>query len=413
MISFDEALHRILDSVSSLGTEEKKILDCLGQVSAEEIVAPFNVPANDNSAMDGYAVRSVDVKNASAAQSVVLKVKGEVPAGVFPRMKVGAGECVRIMTGGIIPGGADTVIPVESTDYEDRRKSKKKLDAIGILEPLKKGSHTRRAGEDILEGELVIRRGKLLRSAEIGVLASLGMSKIKVICRPVVAILATGSELISARAKLTPGKLYNSNTYSIASQVREFGGIPKILGVAKDRMNSLTSALYRGLDSDLLVTTGGVSMGEYDIVKNVMKSDGEMNFWRVRMKPGRPLAYGAFRRSDGSSVPHLGLPGNPVSGMLDFELFGRPLIYKLMGRTDLERPMVSAILENDIVNSDGRRIFARVRIQQRKGKYYARLTGAQGSGILTSMVKANALAIIPETEKEVRKGEVVKVIILN
>ncbi|HJX04147.1 MAG TPA: gephyrin-like molybdotransferase Glp [Dehalococcoidia bacterium] len=413
MISFDEALHKILASVTSLGWEEKKILDCLGQVSAADIAAPFNVPAYANSAMDGYAVRAADVKNASAAKPAVLKVKGEVPAGIFPRMKVGASQCVRIMTGGIIPRGADTVIPVEATDFESRKNARNKLDSIGITEPLKRGSHIRRAGEDVVDGELILAKGMLLRSAEIGVLASLGMSKIKVIRRPVVAILATGSELISTRAKLTPGKLYNSNTYSIASQVREFGGVPKILGVAKDKMNSLTSALARGLDSDLMVTTGGVSVGEYDMVKNVMKSEGRMNFWRVRMKPGRPLAYGTFNRVDGGTVPHLGLPGNPVSCMLDFELFGRPLILKLMGRSDLERPMVSAILENDVVNSDGRRIFARVRIQQRKGKYYARLTGAQGSGILTSMVKANALAIIPETEKEARKGEVVNVIMLN
>lgn len=413
MISVEEALEKILESISVLTDEKKPLLDSLGQVLSEDVYAPFDVPAYTNSAMDGYAVIAENIRGAAPDRPVILRVKGEIPAGKFPKIKVVSGNCVRIMTGGIIPKGADAVVPIENTDFGDYSEQIKNDNEIKIIGELDKGSHIRYAGEDILKGELVINKGRSLRPVEIGVLASLGIRTVNVIRRPIISILATGNELVSSRTKLTPGKLYNSNTYSVASQVKVYGGIPKILGIAKDRINDITDALSKGLDSDLIVTSGGVSVSEYDIVKKALKTQGEMVFWRVRMKPGRPLTFGVFTRPDNKKIPHIGLPGNPVSCMLDFELFGRPAIYKMMGKMDFTRKVISAILQDEIINSDGRRIFARVKVTPRDGGYIAQLTGSQGSGVLTSMLKADGLAIVPETVDKVGYGEIVKVIMLD
>jgi len=413
MISVEEALDKILSFVTVLEAEEKPILDCLGQVLAEDIFASFNVPLSDNSAMDGYAVQASSIVGASLEQPKVLFVIGELPAGSVADLKVEPGTAIRIMTGAPIPKGADVVVPFEETDEKNRRGVPGLKNEIGILREFKAGSNLRSSGEDAAKGEMVIKKGKLIFPADIGVFASLGRDKISVIRRPIVAILATGNELVDVTQPLTSGKLYNSNSYSIAAQVLRYGGIPKLLGIAQDNIEQLTSALRRGLDCDLLITSGGVSMGDYDMVKEVLTVEGDISFWTVRMKPGKPLAFGTFRHGDDKKVAHLGLPGNPVSSMVTFEVFARPAIYKLMGRTDLARPTIKAVLENQVKNSDGRRIFARVVINKKGNNYHARLTGNQGSGILTSMVKANGLAIIPETTGEVKPGDIVDVIPLN
>ncbi len=413
MISVEEALEKILQAVTVLPAESKPLLDGLGQVIAEDIYAPFNVPSHSNSAMDGFAVIAADIKGASPQKPVVLRVKGEVPAGKFPRMKVVPGQCVRIMTGGIIPQGADTIVPVEDTELGDQYDKVFQGKKIKIIHDVNKGFHVRYAGEDISRGELVISKGRLLRPVEIGVLASLGIRTVSVTRRPVISILATGNELVNMKAKLTPGKLYNSNTYSVASQIKAYGGIPKILGIAKDRINDITRGISRGLGSDLIVTSGGVSVSEYDIVKKTLKTQGDMVFWRVRMKPGRPLTFGIFTGPDNRKVPHIGLPGNPVSCMLDFELFCRPAISKMMGKTEFKWKIISAVLQDKIVNSDGRRIYARVKVKEGDEGYTASLTGSQGSGVLTSMLKADGLAIVPETVDRVGPGEVVKVVMLE
>ncbi len=238
-----------------------------------------------------------------------------------------------------------------------------------------------------------------------------------VVRRPVMAILATGDELVALNQPLPPGKIYNSNTYSVAALAQRYGGIPKILGIALDSEDSLVAGLRQGLDADMLITTGGVSAGDYDVVKDILAKEGEITFWTVRMKPGKPLAFGTIRGSSKAGVarniPHLGLPGNPVSSMVTFELFARPSILKMMGKKNLAKPTVEAVIENPVVNSDGRRILARAVVTEHDGKYFARVTGHQGSGILTSMSLANGLAIIPEDKARMEAGDVVQVMMLD
>ncbi|MEK7280823.1 MAG: molybdopterin molybdotransferase MoeA, partial [Chloroflexota bacterium] len=229
---------------------------------------------------------------------------------------------------------------------------------------------------------------------------------------PVVAILATGDELGALGQPLAPGQIYNSNTYSLASQVVEAGGVPNILGIARDRATELKDKIKQGLEADLVITSGGVSQGDYDLVKEVLAEEGEISFWTVRMKPGKPLAFGYFLKN-GRRIPHLGLPGNPVSSMITFELFARPLIIKMRGKRTWARNTVEATMEDSLVNRDGRRVYARVRLIRRGEQYYARLTGEQGSAILTSMVQAQGLAIIPEVVSEVRPGDQVRVMLLT
>jgi len=317
------------------------------------------------------------------------------------------------MTGAPLPQGANVVVPFEATDEVDRKRFSLSEAEIGICCSLPEGSNIRRGGEDIVEGELVMKQGSLLGPTELGVLASLGKGKVCVIRRPVVGVLATGDEVLDINQPLLPGKIYNSNTYSLAAQVLSFGGIPRLLGIAPDNVGELSVALRRGLDCDMLITSGGVSLGDYDVVKQVLAAEGDISFWTVRMKPGKPLAFGTFKRNGGKRVPHLGLPGNPVSSMITFEVFARPAILKMMGKRNLTRPTITAIMEDSIENNDGRRIFARVLIGSREGSYFASLTGPQGSGILTSMAKASGLAIIPETTNEVKPGTTVEVMMLD
>lgn len=413
MISVEEALGKVLGFVDVLEEEEKSLLDCLGQVLAEDIYAPFDVPPHDNSAMDGYAVQAESIRGASYERPRILRVVGEVAAGHVTGLKVELGTCVRIMTGASLPEGADTVVPFEATDEVDRKRTLASEAEIGIRCSLPEGSNIRRSGEDIAKGELVMRCGRLLHPAEIGMLASLGKGTVLVIRRPVVAILATGDEVLDVNQPLLPGKIYSSNTYSLAAQVLSYGGIPRVLGIAPDDVGQLSRALRRGLSCDMLVTSGGVSLGDYDVVKQVLAAEGDISFWTVCMKPGKPLAFGTFRRNGKKNVPHLGLPGNPASSMITFEVFGRPAILKMMGKRNLTRPSVTAVMESPIKNDDNRRIFARVIVSRREGKYFARLTGPQGSGVLTSMAKANGLAVIPETTKELKPGTTVDVMLLG
>ena len=413
MISVEEALAKIINSIQILDSEGKPLLDCLGQILAEDVYSPFDVPPHDNSAMDGYAVQSESITGANYKNPKVLRVVGEVAAGRVSDLKVGPGTAIRIMTGAFIPSGADVVVPFEDTDEIDRKQAAISKTEIGVRVSLAEGCNIRRRGEDIAQGELVLTKGKLLRPADIGVLASLGKSMVSVIRRPLVGILATGNEVVEINQPLLPGKIYNSNSYSLAAQVLRYGGIPELLGIAPDDVQQLTAAVRDGLECDILVTSGGVSLGDYDVVKQVLATEGNVSFWTVRMKPGKPLAFGMFKRSDGKQIPHLGLPGNPVSSMITFEVFARPAILKMMGRSNLVKSNITAVMEDSVGNKDGRRIFARVVVTRRDGKYFAHITGPQGSGILSSMTKANGLAIIPENTKEVKPGTPVEVMMLD
>jgi molybdopterin molybdotransferase len=410
MISVDEALNRILSKLYILDEEEKQLLDCIGQVIAEDIYAPFDLPNYDNSIMDGYAVKAVDIQGASQDHPIVLKIIGKIIAGMSSVVAVGKHETVMIMTGSVIPDGADVVVPFENTDTIDK-KMKDTAKVVSIYQEYKRGANIRKSGSDVKSSTLVINKGRVIGSAEIGVLASIGMNKIKVIRRPRVAILATGNELINFGEKLIRGKIYNSNSYSLAAQVFEFGGIPRILGVAKDNLENLSAFFREETDYDLLITSGGVSEGQYDFVRDVLESEGELEFWQVRMKPGKPLTFGMV--GNNKKKPHLGLPGNPVSCMITLEVFGRPAIFKMMGKHDYSRPTVQVFMEDEVSNDDGRRIFARVIIEKKDDQYFARLTGSQDSAARSSMLKANALAIIPEDCPVVKKGDKVKAMLLN
>lgn len=412
MVSVEEALQKILSCIEVLEPETKPILDCLGQVLAEDIRSTIDIPPLDNSAMDGYAVKAEDTHDASEASPKILSVTGKIAAGSMPRGEVKRGSAIRIMTGAPLPQGADAVVPFEDTDEVARKASHRDLSQIGILCEVREGTNIRRKGEDIANGSLVLKKGTVLRPSETGVLASLGHPAVAVIRRPVVSILATGDELTDIDQPLPAGKIYNSNTYTIAAEVRRYGGIAKILGIGRDSVRSLEQKIDEGLDSDMLITSGGVSKGDYDVVKDVLAKCGEITLQTVCMKPGKPLAFGMIGKGS-RKISHLGLPGNPVSSMVTFEQFARPAILKMMGKSNLAKPSIRAIMEDDIVDTDVRRLFARVTVAKRNGKYYARVTGPQGSGILTSMVKANGLAVIPENTKRVKKGDIVEVQMLD
>ena len=414
MLSVEQAIEQILGHVNVLEEEERPILDCLGQVLAEDIYSTINIPPLDNSAMDGFAVRSQDTSGASPESPIFLRVIDTIMAGHVSHYEVEPGTAARIMTGAPIPKGADSVVRFEDTDVAQKKGA---TDKIGILCEVNADKDIRRAGEDITKGSLILSKGIVLRPSEIGVLASLGRNRVNVIRRPVVAVLSTGDELVNIDQPLPEAKIYNSNSYSVAALILRYGGISQMLGIASDSEDSLVAKLQPGLKADLLITTGGVSLGDYDVVKDVLLREGKIVFWKVRLKPGKPLAFGTVKgiskTGTDRDIPYLGLPGNPVSAMVTFELFVRPAILKMLGKKKLTKPTIEALIEEPIVNNDGRRIFARAIVEKRGDKYFARLTGPQGSGILTSMSSASGLVIVPEDKPGVKAGEVVQVMMVD
>ncbi len=408
MISVDEALEYVLKHFGPLEPEEAEILDALDRVLAEDVYSDMDIPPFDNSTMDGYAVQAADTVGASPETPIILRVIGNLAAGYTTDLVVKPGTAIRIMTGAPLPAGADAVVRFEETG-EGLSGPEKAGDRVWILSQVVTRENVRSAGEDIREGELVLAEGTILRAQEIGVLASLGRARVRVTRRPRVAILATGDELIAIDQPLSPGKIRSSNEYSNAALVQRYGGVPIRLGIARDNVGDLTAKIYEGLAQrvDLFLTSAGVSVGDYDVVKDVLRAEGEMHFWQVQMKPGKPLAFGEIR-----GVPLLGLPGNPMSAMVSFEQFVRPAILKMLGKTRLRKPTVEAVLEED-VKSSGRRNFKRAVITRRGSEYYASVTGPQGSGVLTSMVKANGLVMIPEGIRQMKAGERVTVQMLD
>ena len=412
MLSVEEALTQIISCFTTLGPETKPILECLGQILAEDVTSPLDLPPLSNSGMDGYAVIWDDIAHATHQNPTQLDVIGIVPAGQVSNQTVTSGSAIRIMTGAPVPAGADTVRPFEETDEVHRRDKGYGLDDIHINTSLPKGSNIRPSGEDVKQNELVLKSGTLIRPSEISVLASLGLPTVKVIRRPLVSVLATGDELVQVDGNLIPGKIYDSNSSGIAASILSAGGIPKILGIAQDTVESLNSKLEGIKGSDLVITSAGVSKGDYDVVKDVLNDKGNINFWSVRMRPAKPLAFGHLNHADGL-IPMLGLPGNPVSALVAFEMFARPAIRKMLGLTTLDRPVVEGILTNPIFNADERRVYARVEVTKKNGTYYASPTGPQGSNILTSMSRANGLAICPDNEPTRSAGDKVNIIMLD
>lgn len=398
MISFEEARQIVLDHTIELEAAEIKLLKALGLVLAEDIISREKIPPFDNSAMDGFAVIARDTVAASPENPVELTVLEDEPAGKVSAKRVTSGATVRIMTGAPIPEGADAVVKVEDTGGSGS--------LIKVLHPTKEGENIRRAGEDISLGETVLRRGSLFGPAEIGLLASLGKPRVKVFRPAKVAIITTGDELLEIDQPLVPGKIRNSNAYALEAQVREIHAEPVSLGIVEDTKEAVTARISEGIQkADVILTTGGVSVGEYDVVKDVMTSMGaSLKFWKVAQKPGKPLAFWTLK-----DRLVFGLPGNPVATMVCFEEYVRPALRKMMGHQKLFRPETEAILREDIKKKPGRLHFVRVRLVHEDGQYYASSTGPQGSGILKSMVLADGLALVPPEASFIKAGERIKV----
>ncbi len=401
MISVEEALNRILARIPVLGLEKVDIIGSLGRVIGEDIHTPRDIPPLDNSAMDGYAVRAADIKGATRESPISLNVIEELPAGALPQRSVTRGEAVRIMTGAPIPKGADTVVMVEDTE--------KAGEGVRVFQEIPPGENIRRAGEDVKKGNRVISKGSLIRSAEVGMLASVGRAFVSVHQRPIAAILCTGDELVDVDEGIADHKVVSSNSYTLSAQVIECGAIPLQLGIAKDDPAEIDQSLRQGLRADIILSSAGVSVGDYDLVKDVLKGIGfQIDFWRVAMRPGHPLAFGTI-----GGKPTFGLPGNPVSSMISFEQFVRPSLLKMMGHKNIFRPVLEATLKEEIRKKPGRRHFMRARVSLEGDRYVVTTTGPQGSGILSSMVEANGLVIVPEEKTEIKAGERIKVQIVD
>ena len=402
MISVIDARDSVLNRVQLLSTERVDILAALDRVLAEEVFATRNQPPWDNSAMDGYAIRAEDTASATESSPVVLEIIEHLPAGYRARNKVGVGEAIHIMTGAPVPDGADTIIRSEDTERIGDSHIR-----IRALVPSAKD--LRRAGEDLSIGDLMLPAGKCIRPAEIGLLASTNRTHVTVYRRPRVAILSTGDEIVDVDEDISDGKIVDSNSYSLTALVLEAGAIPIRLGISRDTSEDLEAKLRSGLAGDVIITSGGVSVGEFDFVKGALDALGtSMEFWKVAMTPGRPFAFGTIQDS-----LVFGLPGNPVATMVTFELFVRPALLKMCGYSRLYRPVVRARLLSDLQKSPGRKQFLRMQLFERDGQFYATQTGAQGSGILKSMSLADGLAITHEDQTLIRGGEEVEVMLLG
>ena len=401
MITVEKALQAIFLNFHQLGLEKVNILDARARVIGEDVFATRNIPPADNSAMDGYAVRHIDTKGATRVIPLRLKVIEEIQAGKFPQKRLKKGEASRIMTGALIPDAADAIVRQEDT--------KKIGKTVIIYNSVKEGQDIRFVGEDVQKEELVISKGSVISPAQIGMLASLGRAFVSVYQKPRVAIIATGDELVDIENDPPPAKIVNSNSYSLAAQVMECGAIPLILGIAKDKKSELQEKFKTALHADLIISSGGVSVGNFDFVKDVMGEIGNaMHFWQVAMKPGKPLAFGAIK-----GIPMFGLPGNSVSAMVSFEQFVRPYLLKMQGHTKIFRQTIKALSSQEIKKKKGVKHFIRAIVKKEKNQYVATITGEQGSGILKSMVLANALIVLKENETKVKKGDPVTVQLLD
>jgi molybdopterin molybdotransferase len=407
VISVEEAQEQVLARIARLKPKPVTTLEALGCVLASDVVSDVDVSPFDNSAMDGYAVRAADTQGASEEAPLVLRVVDHIAAGAMPRATVGRGEASRIMTGAPVPGGADAIVMVEDTTGLDKGGSTG--GTVAIARPARLGDHIRLKGEDVRVGETVMSAGEIVTPAGVGLLAAVGMTEVDVYRRPEVAIVSTGDELVDIATKPGPGKIRNSNSWSLAAQVEAAGGIPHILGIALDNEADTRALLSRAPDFDLMVTTGGVSMGDFDVVKDVLEDIGQMDFWKVAMRPGAPQTYGTI-----GGAPFFGLPGNPTSTMVGFELFVRPSIRRMRGFADLFRPRTRAILGEEVRKKPDRRYFMRGRlVRGSDGVCTVTLSGAQSSAMLTAMHRANCLISLPEGESAFARGTEVTCIRLD
>jgi len=397
-----DAQNIVLDATTTLGCEKVGLLDALGRVLGEDIIAPRANPPWNNSAMDGFAVRWEDIKKEhEITKPAELTIIEDVQAGQVATKIVGPGEAIRIMTGAPVPDGADTVVRVEYTEPSEN--------GVRIFQPEPQGANIRLKGEDVMEGECIIPKGTQLRPGEIGMLAILAKSFVLVHQRPRVAILSTGDELADLDEKFDEHKIVNSNSYGIAAGVQEAGGIPILLGIARDTPESLKKKISQGLGCDIIVLSGGVSMGDSDFTKVVFAELGaDMHFWKLAIRPGQPLAFGKIQ-----GTLAFGLPGNPVSSMVTFEQLVRVAMMKMGGYRNFKRPTVEAVFKEKFSKQPDRRHFLRGILAYEDGQLTVKTTGPQGSGILTSMVKANGLIDVAEEIEKVNPGDTVKVQVLS
>lgn len=400
MIRLEKAREIVLSRVKTLSAEKVPIVSSLGRVLAEDVYADLNIPGFDRSAMDGYAVIAEDTFPARSDQPVLLEVIADLPAGYRTAEVLRKGKAVRIMTGAPLPQGADAVVMVEDT--------KEEKDRVGVFRKVDPAENVSFAGEDVRKGELVLKEGSFVRPAEVGMLAALGKENVMVRRKPTVGIISTGDELIESGGTLEEGQIYDSNSLALSSQVAKCGGTPRRLGIVRDKKEQLISKLQEGLSFDILLLSGGVSVGVYDLVKEVAEEAGvKILFWKVAVKPGKPTFFGTRDRT-----LIFGLPGYPVSSMLNFENLVKPAIYAMLDRKE-RRIQVEANLESSVSSKGGRRNFVRVKLVRERGEYRAIPAPSQKSGVLKSMVWADGFIIVPEETDEIKKGEKVQVQLLD
>jgi molybdopterin molybdotransferase len=396
LLSVAEARARLLEHFHPLPTETIPLSECAGRVLAAEATAGADVPPFANSSMDGYAVRA-----AEARAGATLPVSADIPAGRGAPGPLAAGTAARIMTGAPLPPGADAVIPVEETDDSRRHAGGPAPKEVMFRQAARPGANVRPAGQDIRAGQVVLSAGRLITPAAVGVLASLGLAQVSVHRRPRVALFSTGDELREAGAALEPGTIHDTNSHSLAAAAGQLGAQAHRLAIAPDQLEAVRERLREARDTgaDVIVSSAGVSVGAYDVVKAAVELDGRLSFWRVRMRPGKPLAFGQVH-----GVPYFGLPGNPVSALLTFEVFVRPALLKLAGRRDTGRVELEAVLSEEL-ESDGRESYLRVVIRREAGAYTAYPAGDQGSAVLSTLVRANGLLILPAGVMRAQAGE--------
>jgi molybdopterin molybdotransferase len=400
LLSVKEAQYRLLERFPVLPVEQSPLSMAVGRVLAEEIRSPIDLPPFTNSGMDGFAVRAADLSGAEPESPVTLPVVADVPAGRTDPVSIGPGQAARIMTGAPLPEGADTVVPVEETDQYRGGLGGGVQASVSIFRAIQRGDYVRPRGQDIAAGQRVMDPGVRLRGQDVGMLAMLGITQAPVYRCPKVAVLSTGDELTPLGEPLQPGQIYDSNTYTLLAQVEASGAEAVNLGIARDAeatiREKLDEAVRQGVD--LILSSAGVSVGAFDYVRLVVEANGGLDFWRVNMRPGKPLAFGNYQ-----GVPFAGLPGNPVSAFVGFEVFIRPALAKLSGLVHWQRKVLKVELEEGL-ESDGRESYLRAVVENRDGRLLARLTGHQGSGNLLSLVQANALLIVPAGVKSLPTG---------
>lgn len=404
LLPIREAQEKILAVVNTKGLERCKVELAYHRVLAEDITSPLALPPFNNSSMDGFAVRSAEVSSASPDSPVTLPVSLDIPAGFASQGVLAKGTAARILTGAPVPLGADAVIPVEDTDQYKNPQTGPMQTSVSFFKPAKPGVNLRVAGEDVQLGQLVLEKGRRLLPQDVGLLISLGLREVQVTQRARIALFSSGDELLLPGQSMTPGKIYDSNTYVLTGLLEDAGAEVVHLGIALDNPESVKATLDQVLQNppDLIVGSAGVSVGAFDYVREVIEANGSLSFWRVNMRPGKPIAFGSYR-----NIPFIGLPGNPVSAYIGSLVFVLPLIRKLHGLPPFAQHFVQAVLDEPLSSPDGRESFYRGLIRRENGVFHARLTGHQGSGNLFSLVQANALLIVPGGVNYIPAGETI------